>query len=297
MTLFDVEKQIEEMMISGLYPVVQLNQFKNFDNGMTEYTKEYTLETIENYKEYLKMIDELPEKFKKAFLETLKKEEIKHNQETENENPFLISLYENIGDMNSIDLGMKLLEKKDGLISQDLKKIHYRIMQGTSSSEEMYEFRRKNNIVVEGMTAGRRDVHFIPIDKKDIPKAVKLICEYLNSQATTEEDILIKPFTAHALIAGLQGFTDGNTRLARLVSHLKIWQLSKQYGITNVNLPAIYMSKSFYMMRGGYRDKIRNIMVDKTNESWNSWYNFNLNAFNEQLHFGKTNLEELKRRI
>lgn len=297
MTLFDIEKQIEEMMISGLYPTVQLEQFRNFDNSLTDDTKEYTLETMESYKEYLQMIEQLPEKFKVAFLETLKKNEINHNQETENENPFLISLYQNIGDMNSIELGMKLLEKKDGLISQDLKKLHYRIMHGTSNSEETYEFRRKNNIIVEGMNAGKRDIHFIPIDKKDIPKAVKLICEYLNSQATKEEDILIKPFTAHALIAGLQGFTDGNTRLARLVSHLKIWQLSKQYGITNVNLPAIYMSKSFYMMRGGYRDKVRNIMVDRTNESWNSWYVFNLNAFNEQLHFGKNNLEELKRRM
>ena len=245
----------------------------------------------------MKLIESLPEKMKQGFLETLRKNEIKHNQKAEHENMFLIELYRTLDSSNSIDLGISKLNEKGILTPRDLEELHDKIMEGTEEGTNNLGYRKKDDIVVEGLEGGIRDIHFIPIKNEEIPEAINLICKFINSEATKEEEIFLKPFTAHALIAILQAFPDGNTRLARLVHQLKIWDLSRKFNLTNINLPAIYMSKSFFMMRRSYRENLRKIVVEKTDDAWNRWYRFSLNAVNEQLNYGISNLEEIKRRL
>ncbi len=298
MTYLDAEKRVLDLINSGLYQVVSLADIKRAsDISISNYNKEYLEETLEAYKHYLQLIDSLPEKMRQGFLETLKRNEIKHNQKAENENMFLLELYRTLDSSNSIDLGVSKLNESGIFTPTDLEILHDKIMEGTKDSNASFGYRTKDNIVVEGMESGVRDIHFIPIRKEEIPEAMELICKFINSQATKEEEIFLKPFTAHALIALSQAFPDGNTRLARLVHQLKIWDLSRKFNLTNVNLPALYMSKSFFMMRGNYRKNIRRIVVEKTDDAWNRWYSFSLDAVNEQLNFGISNLEQIKRRL
>lgn len=296
MTYLDAEKRVLDLINSGLYSIVELSDVrKAFDVKLSSENTEYLSETLEEYKNYLKLIDSLPEKIKLGFLETLKRNEIKHNQKAEHENMFLLELYRTLDPTNSIDLGIETIQT--GLLPEDLEKLHDKIMEGTDEESFSKGYRKKDDIVVSGIEAGVNDIHFIPIRKEQIPEAMDLLCKFINSQADKEEEIFLKPFTIHALIALLQSFPDGNTRLARLVHHLKIWDLTRRFNLSNINLPALYMSKSFYVMRGSYREKIRKIVVDKTDDAWNSWYRFSLNAVNEQLYYGIKNLESIKRRL
>ena len=247
MTYLDAEKRVLDLINSGLYEVVNLSDIKRVEDiSVSDDNKEYLSETIEVYRQYLKLIESLPEKMKQGFLETLRKNEIKHNQKAEHENMFLIELYRTLDSSNSIDLGISKLNEKGILTPHDLEELHDKIMEGTEEGTNNLGYRKKDDIVVEGLEGGIRDIHFIPIKNEEIPEAINLICKFINSEATKEEEIFLKPFTAHALIAILQAFPDGNTRLARLVHQLKIWDLSRKFNLTNINLPAIYMSKKLF---------------------------------------------------
>ena len=298
MTYLDAEKRVIDLINSGLYEVVTLEDVKRINSiNVSNDNKEYIDETLEIYRKYLDLISSLPEKIKQGFLETLRKNEIKHNQKAEHENMFLLELYRTLDSSNSIDMGVSKLNKNHILTPNDLEELHDKIMEGTEEEGINLGYRTKDDKVVEGIEGGSRDIHFIPIRKEEIPEAMNLICKFINSEATKEEEIFLKPFNAHALIAILQAFPDGNTRLARLVHQLKIWDLSRKFNLTNINLPALYMSKSFLMMRRSYRENLRKIVIEKTDDAWNSWYRFSLNAVNEQLNFGISNLEEIKRRL
>ena len=298
MTCLDAEARVLELINSTLYEVVSLDDIKRASEiKITDDNMEYLRETLDEYKKYLELIESLPDKIKQGFLETLKKNEIKHNQKSEYQNMFLLELYRTLEDSNSIDLGVETLENNTILLPSNLQILHDKIMEGTEDEDNTKGYRTKNNIVVEGLKSGVRDVHFIPIKQEEIQEAMILICDFINAQATKEEDIFIKPFTVHALIALVQAFPDGNTRLARLIHQLKIWDLTRKYGISNINLPALYMSKSFFMMRGSYRENIRRIVVDKSNDAWNRWYRFSLNAVNEQINYGTENLKRIKGRF
>ena len=296
MTYLDAEERVIDLINTGLYSVVDLGDVEKInDIKVSKNTMEYLNETLDIYKKYLALIESLPERMKNAFLETLKRNELKHNQKAEHENMFLIELHKTLDQTNSIDLGISKLSSK--ITSKDLEELHDKIMDGTDEEGKNFGYRKKDDKVVEGLESGSRDIHFIPIRKNDIDKAIDMVCDFINSQATNEEEIFLKPFTAHAIIAMLQAFPDGNTRLARLIHHLKIWQLSRKFNLTNINLPAIYRSKSFFMMRKNYRENIRKIVIEKTDDAWNRWYNFSLDAVNEQLNYGMYNLTELRRRL
>ena len=132
MTYLDAEKRVLDLINSGLYEVVNLSDIKRVEDiSVSDDNKEYLSETIEVYRQYLKLIESLPEKMKQGFLETLRKNEIKHNQKAEHENMFLIELYRTLDSSNSIDLGISKLNEKGILTPRDLEELHDKIMEGT----------------------------------------------------------------------------------------------------------------------------------------------------------------------
>ena len=120
---------------------------------------------------------------------------------------------------------------------------------------------------------------------------------YYNQETANEIDILLKPLIVHGLIAALQMFEDGNTRLGRVIQSIELWHLSNQFLETKLPQPALYMSRSYYPFREQYREKITNIVVENNQEGWNNWLHFNLNRIEDQIQFNEYNLEQYRTRL
>ena len=293
----NIDKEIEEVMNSGKYPIVQLDILNNLENiEILETTKDHLEYTIELYKNYLSNIKKLPYEYKIRFLETLKAAEIMDNQKLEKENSFLISLYMTVMGKNSID---EMIDLKDKQITcENIIEIQKLILEGTTSDKkEIRGYRQNNRSFVGNINNGVRNIQYFPLRYNEIEEAMNRFIKYYNQQEIDESSIFIKPFILHGLLASLQCFNDGNTRLSRLLQHIKMWNLTNSVLNIDLPLPAIYISRSYYPYRNEYREKIKNIVINMDANSWNDWFNFNLNRLEDQLFYIDNNLEEFKKII
>lgn len=293
----NIDKEIEEVMSSGKYPIVQLDILERLDNiEISEMTKDHIDYTMDLYKVYLSNINKLPYQYRIKFLETLKAAEIMDNQKLEQENSFLISLYMTVMGKNSIDEMIALKDKE--LTHQDITQIQKLLLEGTTSDKkEIKGYRQDNRSFVGNINNGVRNIQYFPLRYTEIDEAINKFLKYYNQKENKESDFFIKPFIIHGLLASLQCFNDGNTRLSRLFQHIKLWDLTNDILKTELPLPAIYISRSYYPYRSEYRDKIKNIVVNMDTNSWNDWFNFNLNRLEDQLFYIDSNLEEFQKII
>lgn len=289
--------------------IVTLDIFDTVENiKLTDYVKYYCDDILEMYANYLKELkylqdnEQLTKKERDAFLTSLKEMDIINNQVTENENPNLILIYRNLDKKPTID---ELIKKGNTpLTSEEIKKYHRQLIKDTSSDKGKIEYvRNNNNFFVGTYNANRtKNIEYMPIDYKNIDEALNLLVEYYNQKISEPNDILIKPFLFHALVACLQIFNDGNTRIARLLQHIKIWNYTNEYNglllpekdkIT-LEKPALYLTEPYRQTRGQYREIIKNLVISGTLEDWNKWFDFNLMRTEETLNMQTNVLKEFK---
>jgi len=257
---------------------------------------EHLAETNANYLSFLRKLLFLDEKVLKLYLKTVKTREIINNQETELEQSFLIELYLNSQRTNSIDIATKMFE--DGLITkEEIKKLHRVVIKNSADDDpKNYNFRSDNDKWVGCFgTGGRQVVDYYPPDFKEIDCFMEYILNYLNDEKTDSElnQTLIKPFIVHGLLAYLQAFGNGNTRLARVLQHAKIWHMTNTKEGIFLPTPAIYLSKNYLQTRPQYRELLKELAAE---QNWDAWLNYNLNMFDEQLFYSDRNLELLRKR-
>jgi Fic family protein len=180
----------------------------------------------------------------------------------------------------------------------DIKKIHRVVIKGSSDDlEKNYDFRKDNDKWVGSFGInGETNIDYLPPDYNEIMDLMNVILEYLNEKNNVNfENLFIKPLVAHALIAYLQPFGNGNTRLARVLQHCKICANTNEVFNTDLNKPVLYLSKNYLITRGDYRGLIKNLAINQDDDAWNKWFNYNLNMIDEQLYFHEDNLKKLKR--
>lgn len=289
--------------------IVTLDIFDTAKNlKLTDYNKYYCDDIIEMYANYLKELkylqdnEQLTEKERDAFLTSLKEMDIINNQATENENPSLILIYRNLDNKPTID---ELIKKGNTpLTSEEIKKYHRQLIKDTSSDEGKIEYVRSNNNAFVGTynIDGTKNIQYMPIDYRNVEEALTLLAEYYNQKISEPSDILVKPFLFHALVACLQVFNDGNTRIARLLQHTKIWNYTNEYNglllpekdkIT-LEKPALYLTEPYRQTRGQYREIIKNLVISGTQKDWNKWIDFNLMRTEETLNKQTNVLKEFK---
>ena len=103
----------------------------------------------------------------------------------------------------------------------------------------------------------------------------------------------------HGLIAVLQVFEDGNTRLARCFQHITLQDLTNKTISNNLfelPLPAIYFSKNYIPYRKEYRELLASIALNPNNEAWNEWISFNLHRMQDRIFANEESLALLKRK-
>lgn len=238
----------------------------------------------EEYLELIKKLQTLEDKDLKLFLKTLKNRELVNNQEAELEQSFLIELYMQTQRKTSIEVAMELLEDKH-ITKEELKKLHRIVIKNSSDDKpENYGFRTDNDKWVGYYGTGNRQVvQYYPPDFNKINPMIDYILEILNDDKSTRDinHPLIKPLIAHGFLAYLQAFGNGNTRLARVLQHGKIWQMTNDFENTELALPVMYLSSNYKKQRSQYREIMEDVAQ---NQNWEAWLNFNLNMMDENIY-------------
>jgi len=287
------------------YKMVDLSIFDRVNNLKISDGNKYTLDdTLIQYKDFIKNLKYLyddvafPIKERNAFLKNMKEQDIRDNQVTENENKTLIDIYRYLDKASVID---SLIKKRGNSITVDeLKYYHKLLLKGTSCENGKDDYIRTDNNHWVGVTGSgnKKDIHYMPIDYNDIPRALELLIEYYNNnQLSNENDIFINPFLFHLLVATLQIFEDGNTRLARVFQHIKLWNNTNSFYGIHLTSPILYLTKPYQLYRPKYREIIKEVANDNSDSSINKWLEFNLYRTQEQLYKESSDLDELKRVI
>ncbi len=252
-------------------------------------TIEYINDTIDEYQKYLEMIDGLVPSEKDIFLRTLKRMELKNNQEMEQEDPFMLELELNSNNgmiKSSIDVMTNIILSNQPLTTRKLEQVHRLLITGTSDDKkENYQVRNFETYVCE-VKDGKEILSYIPPSKDEIKPYLKKLYSFMKEASYSSKiDVFYKPFIEHFYIAALQPFGNGNTRLARLFEYSEIFKLTRQNLNSKIESPVLYMSKNHLLTRKYYRDSISKIVLEPSDDNINKWVEYNLNMVNEQMYY------------
>lgn len=232
------------------------------------------------------------------YLNAIKAGDVIDNQSLEKENSFLIGLYHNLSRETAMDKLIKYSKDNKRIIGKDIFELHDTLLTGTLLSDTE-SIRTKNTKFVGRFVNGERVIDYFPIDYKYIPEATDKIAEIYNSRLLGKsfDNVFFQPFLIHGLLGALQIFSDGNTRMGRIMQHALIWQLINEKTKFNFELPPIYATRSYYPNRGKYREKIANLVKENNNQAWNDWFDFNLNGIEDNIYASRKNVKALKRQF
>ncbi len=278
------------------YPIVQLKIFDNInDIILSSRIKDEYRYTLDIYKEYLETITKLNKSTQDKLLRDFKSTEIIENHTLESESYDRISAF-NVHH-NSIAFNYllrKLFIEQKPLSPNIMAKGYEILMRGTSNEKEIKANHRiNNNHIVGYIENNERRIDFLPISYDEIDWALAYFISYFNQPELKEEELLIKPFVLHGLIAALQMYEDGNTRLGRTFQHLKMFMLTNKFLDPDLKLPILYFSRTYLPYRKQYRDFIANIAINPTNENWNQWILFNLRRVQDQINYNEDSLSRM----
>lgn len=302
----NIEELINSLINSGIVKRTTLEVLDIYNNFELDDDSKYLLEDILGlYKEYLNSLLILNE-HKEVFLKTLKQEEIKRNQALENVSPFLIQMFMNAKHKSATNLTIQIMKERNLFSKDDLILINKTILNGLSLSldNSANHLRTANNSFVgkfkteNGRIKFIDDVSYIPIDYSDINEALYRILDILNKKDFVNiESIFVNPIFLHGFIAALQCFKDGNSRLARILFHCKLWQLTNFFYNSNLESPALFTSEAIlhYEKQEIYRELIKQIAINPNNENFNKWLQFNLLLVEKQIYLNQDKMHECMR--
>lgn len=288
-----IENKIKSLINSGVVKRVSIDMINNINNF--ELSKDNIVlfrDVLNEYKQYLKSID-IINYFRDLYLDTLLKSELIDNQELEGLDPFVVSMFQCDKYENSIDF---IVNRGGPINKNDFLKAHQTLLFGTNSLYNDNFSVRDSNVQFVGRKENDENViSYIPIDCKDIDDAISGILNLYNDNSIDNDfDIFIKPFLLHGVIAGLQCFRDGNTRLARNFQHIKLWKMTKKIDtFKDLELPALYLSKQYLKDRDKYRSFIKSIAVDTNNSTINDWLKYNLYCLEDGIFDNQKKIENI----
>lgn len=284
----------EEARNSGNYPVVTLDLFdKVYHLELDDEVLEKESKSVDKYKRYINELLELKPSDHRKFLKIIKAIEIRDNQYLEDGNRFLVEYYQESRKVNSIDYLIK--HGKESLDANKLVKAHKIVLDGCLNGTNRIYRRLDNSNYVGRIDENReRVISYFPIDARDIDQATNDFLHFYNSKYF-DEHLLLKPQIIHGLIATAQIFEDGNTRLARTLKNVKLYDLTTLEYPYELENPVIYGTTSYFEHRDEYRSLIRDIADRNDDEVWNNWFKFNLERFDESLMHLKRNKQEFEK--
>lgn len=293
-------KEIRDARESGLYSVANLDMFNILDSLDVFDSVFLHIEYVDTLlKEYLEEIESLGNDNNGVteYLRALRVGDVVDNQNLENKNSFLIGLYSKITRETAMGQLIKFANNGRIVTNSDFFDIHHILLAKTSSSG-IDSIRTDNDKFVGRIVDGKPEFDYFPIDCSDIMEATDRIINLYNNRLSEEifDNVYLQPFLIHGLLSGLQIFSDGNTRMGRIMQHALIWQLINEKTNFNFNMPPIYATRSYYPVRFQYRKEIADLVNDGSNKNWNAWFDFNLDRIEDSISAGCENIKTLKRK-
>ena len=264
------------------------------DTKLNDSNNDYNKFIIESYQEYLEELKKFPSNVLERYLKTLKDADLRDNQKVENVDSFLINLLLQSERKHAIDEALKNNE----LDEKTFLHMHKILLKGANSDLQHYNY-RPNNISFVGYFEGegenrKRIINFLPLDYKDIPKAVDRIIPYFNDKESNSDNLFIKPYKIHGVLAALQIFYDGNKRTARILQNIKIYRHTNEMLGYDFKNPALYVTKQYLIDQKEYRKSIREMVENPNNETINNWFRMNLRETYSAINLGNSNIEKMK---
>lgn len=277
--LFDLDQARKKIVNISLFDYID-------DISLSDKTKNSIDYTYELYRDYLNELHQFSDSYQVQILKSLMTTEVIDNHVVEKENIDLLKPYSETHHSTAIRYLLKKLKIEDGILTDSvIKKAHEILMRGTSNEEEILSgFRNNNNYYVGYIENGERVILYLPISYDEINQAMKLFFDYYNAEAHYLSDLFVRPFVIHGLLAALQVFEDGNTRLARTIQHAKLLITTNQLIDSNLSSPAIYFSKAYIPYREEYRKLIADIALHPNYQTWENWIAFNLKRLQDQIY-------------
>lgn len=268
----------------------EIKNLKIYDSTMFRFN-----EVEKKYWEYLTLLITFPPEELLLFLEAIKQKEIINNQEIEETNPLLVEMDKLKHATNSIDYLAKIINNNEQFDLLNIKRLHRLVIRGTEDDKnENYNY-RKRNIKVGKIVDGKEIISFIPPNYKEVIPLLSEVLKILNQkESLIFDNVFLKPLITHVLIAIIQPFGNGNTRVARLVQYGKILQMTNEKYKTQFSLPTFYLSEN-YMINGGYRRRIGMLANLMDNDNWNEWFKYNLNMIEEQIFYLSNEIAKIKK--
>ena len=247
------------------------------------------LYTLDEYKDYLIKLDELNPMQLKQLLDNIKFDETIVTQLFDNRDELSLvrNIYDNHVRIDSIDYIMDKVIGPSKISGDNLKYAHSIIMEGSIDKEKITEeemetlkrYRDNDKYWVGAYNPDNTpNVQYFPPSSKTISDSIDKIVDFINDDIyhNTEFDLFVHPIIGHALIAILQPFGDGNTRLSRLIQSSYFTKNTNNVYDTNYQLPLLALSTSYYGFREQYRELIKDIALNPCSETWTKWIMFNL---------------------
>jgi len=284
------------LLFNNKLVIADINLFNNvYDFNLSDFNKSLIEDVLKMYFDYLKILNQYSSSYLKNILKTLKLSEIIDNHSNQSENIDLLKKYMEFNNGYTIDYLLNNSESNN-LDNNILLKSHEILMQGTNNSNFTTGFRNNNNAFVRFLdNNGNNVIRYFPLAYDEIPKVLPLLYEYYNKPSDNLEDIFIVPLIVHLLIASFQFFNDGNTRLARTISQVKIFQLTNALTEYKLMSPALYYSKQLIPYIDQYRDLIYNFVLNPNNDNINNWLKFNLYRIMDQLYYYENNMALIRK--
>lgn len=293
--------EINEARQSGLYSVATLKIFDGIEelkiDENLQLHLDYTQELVMDFfNELMILANKTPGL--NEYLYAIKAGDIIDNQKLEKESSFLIGLYYNLTKETAIDELIKYTTMNKTITGKDILKLNQILLAGTSS-ETKELIRTQNDKFVGRFINGERIIEYFPIDYKEIEEATNKLAELYNKRLSGEafNNIFIQPFIIHGLFGALQIFSDGNTRIGRLMQHTLMWQLINEKTEFNFELPPLYATRSYYPFREAYRQKITALVKGNQLTSWTDWLIFNLKRVEDNVYASRENVAKLKKTL
>ena len=290
-TLKKYDEEFDYYRKNNIYPIVNKDLVKRIlDLKVNDKIKDDNKFITESYMEQMDKLNELNKEQLKHYLMVLKNADIKDNQKLEKEDSFLLSLYMQSERKHAID---ELL--KHEILKEDvLLKTHNILLQGTNNSNtNNLKYRDNNRTFVGTYENGIRNIHYLTLNCNEIDYAMNLFLDYYNEKDSFD-DIFFKPFAIHGMLAALQVFEDGNTRLSRLLQNIKLYKLTNKLGNYNFSNPTLYVTRTYFPHRLEYRNLIAKLAIDTNEENLNNWYSFNLKRAEETIWKNDENINKIK---
>lgn len=287
-------KCIQELRDSGDIPVVNLNIFDSIRHlEISQYVLGHIDYTNELYNQYIYTLLSLVEEKRTPFINAIKFSEIIDNQVLEKEDSFLISVYMQMEQENIIDY---ILHNSRPLLSKEaFIEGHKRLLRGTKSAQYANkDYRTDNEAFVGRREQGELKIRYFTLPFTDIEEAIERTVDFYNSDSYND-NLFVKSQIVHGLIASLQVFDDGNTRYARLLQNMKLFELTNSQLGHSFTSPTLYGTRAYFPFRDKYRELIGDLAIAPTNEHWNAWFEFNLNRMEDQMFFLENKLEQYQK--